>query len=280
MNLPAHSHPDWTGAPPARSHAVLAGRLAAQVCDHEPGWRLPQATALARRYRASTAEIEGAIENLVASHILRRMADGRLYRASPADYYIGLEGLPGIGAYIDPMGAALTCSHRHVSWRQVPDDLGASLGLTAPAICSVIRSQWTAGGKHAALSTTYIRDASRNRIRSADANAASLDEALNYPAPVNGAADDSAWAAAASVQLEVRPPARYVARYLELQPGVPAITAAVRFVDRARRQPVALTYAAFRADLFRLTIESAGADIPAPEPVTFGDGAYTEQAAT
>src|ERR1039458_446764 len=40
---------------------VLADRLAAALVHHEPGWRLPRHTALARRYNVSTAQIDAAI---------------------------------------------------------------------------------------------------------------------------------------------------------------------------------------------------------------------------
>ena len=88
---------------------VLADRVAAALIHHEPGWRLPRRSALARRYGVSPAEMEAAIEELSARHLLRRLPDGQVYRASPADYLIRLEGLPDLQASIDPMGMAITC---------------------------------------------------------------------------------------------------------------------------------------------------------------------------
>jgi len=44
--------------------AVLADRLAAALVHHEPGWRLPRLTALARRYSVSSSEIDTAIDEL------------------------------------------------------------------------------------------------------------------------------------------------------------------------------------------------------------------------
>jgi hypothetical protein len=35
----------------AQSTGVLADRIAAALLHHEPGWRLPRHTALARRYK-------------------------------------------------------------------------------------------------------------------------------------------------------------------------------------------------------------------------------------
>src|SRR5271170_205569 len=45
--------------------SVLADRLAAALVHHEPGWRLPRHSALARRYNVSVTEIDAAVEELV-----------------------------------------------------------------------------------------------------------------------------------------------------------------------------------------------------------------------
>ena len=103
--------------------------MASALIHHEPGWRLPRRSALARRYGVSPAEMEAAIEELAARHLLRRLPDGQVYRASPADYLIRLEGLPDLNATIDPMGAPIECVSRHTSQRRVPEDIGGALGL-------------------------------------------------------------------------------------------------------------------------------------------------------
>ena len=43
--------------------SILADRLAAALVHHEPGWRLPRHSALARRYSVSPAEIDAAVGN-------------------------------------------------------------------------------------------------------------------------------------------------------------------------------------------------------------------------
>src|SRR3979411_1413446 len=85
-----------------QSTGVLADRIAAALVHHEPGWRLPRHTALARRYNVSTAEIDAAIDELAARRLIRRLPDGQLYRASPAEYLIPLEGVPGLASHVDP----------------------------------------------------------------------------------------------------------------------------------------------------------------------------------
>src|SRR5258708_4168757 len=59
--------------------SVLADRLAAALVHHEPGWRLPRHSALARRYNVSVVEIDGAGGELIARHPIRRPAGGPLY---------------------------------------------------------------------------------------------------------------------------------------------------------------------------------------------------------
>ncbi len=48
--------------------SVLADRLAAALVHHEPGWRLPRHSALARRYNVSADEIDAAVEELAGRH--------------------------------------------------------------------------------------------------------------------------------------------------------------------------------------------------------------------
>src|ERR1700730_4946165 len=111
--------------------AVLADRLAAALVHHEPGWRLPRHSALARRYSVSAAEIDAAVDELIGLHLPRRLADGQLYRASPAEYVFGLEGVPGLLSYVDAMGGEFTCRSRQVSWRLPREDISWALPLTA-----------------------------------------------------------------------------------------------------------------------------------------------------
>ncbi len=135
---------------------VLADRIAAALIHHEPGWRLPRLTALARRYNVSAAEMDSAIEELAARHLLRRLPDGQVYRASPAEYQVPLEGLAGLSSFVDPMGGELACRSRQVSSRRVPEDTGRALGLMPGEIVLVVKSLWLVGGEPAALAATYL----------------------------------------------------------------------------------------------------------------------------
>ena len=61
-------------AGPGSSATVLADRIAAALVHHEPGWRLPRQTALARRYNVSPAEVDASIGATAAR---RSVPDGR-----------------------------------------------------------------------------------------------------------------------------------------------------------------------------------------------------------
>ena len=134
---------------------MLADRIAAALLHHEPGWRLPRHTALARRYNVSAAEVESAIDELTDRHLLRRLPDGQVYRASPAEYRLSLEGMSGLTSHVDPMGE-LAAKTRYVSRRRAPEDIGRVLGLAPGDSVIVIRCLWTVGGEPAAFSSTYL----------------------------------------------------------------------------------------------------------------------------
>ena len=291
-----HSEADWlgphAGAEPAphedgnhqSSGSVLAGRLAAALVHHEPGWRLPRHTALARRYNVTPAEIDAAVGELVSRHLIRRLADGQLYRASPAEYLIELEGVSGLSSSLDPMGGELSCRSRQVSWRRVPEDIGWALGLaTSDAVC-VVRFLWTAGSEPAACSTTYL-PADVARPAGADAGLA-LPDALSLlplwaaagPATGGtGGADQVGPPLAGRPQalhIEMQPPPPAVARSLRLPAGQPATIVTVRFDDPVDARPVALTVAVLRSELFRVVLQSARAPLAEGQDGNFS-GAWT-----
>lgn len=232
---------------------VLADRLAATLVHHEPGWRLPRPSALARRYNVRPNQVEQAVRELAARHLIRQLPDGQLYRASPAEYLISMHGVPKLGAQVDPMGSDVTCRSRKVSWRRVPEDIGCALGVAAADTICVIKCHWAVNGDPAAISTTYLtREA-----------AAAFNEAAESPPelrPDSAGADTlGGWAELGrpvALHLEMQPPPSSVARGLRLRAGQPAAMVTVRFDDPVAGRPVALTVAALRPDLFRIVIDS------------------------
>src|ERR1700678_1331904 len=116
-----------------RAAGVLADRMAAALVHREPGWRLPRASALARRNNVSLGEIDAAITDLARRSRLRRLPDGQLYRASPADYWIPVEGATGLGTRLDPMGSPMECHARHAALREATQDVAWAIGVPVGA---------------------------------------------------------------------------------------------------------------------------------------------------
>jgi DNA-binding GntR family transcriptional regulator len=247
------------GAEPAEERPaahVLADRVASALVHHEPGWRLPRRSALARRYGVSPAEMEAAIEELAARHLLRRLPDGQVYRASPADYLIRLEGLNDLHASIDPMGALIECASRHVSMRRVPEDIGGALGLSPGDPVSVVRCLWTSGGDPAAFSATYLPE----YLSFLSAEPTAFADVLKPPrvtAPdANHQPTPRQMAHPAGLYVELQPPAPSVARSLRLTAGQPAVNVTVRFDAAPAGSPMVLATAVLRSDMFRVVVES------------------------
>jgi DNA-binding GntR family transcriptional regulator len=252
--------------------SVLADRLAAALVHHEPGWRLPRHSALARRYNVSVVEIDAAVEELITRHLVRRLADGQLYRASPAEYVIGLEGVPGLVSYVDAMGGELACRSRQVTWRLPPEDISWALRLTTDQQVCVVRFLWTAGGEPAALCTTYVPDDIASRPDDG-APAAGLPAVLNLvqltgiaegpDAGAGGTGSRPLTGVPTALHIELQTPPPSVARSLRLTAGQPAMMITIRFEDLDSGRPVALTIAVLRPDMFRVVVQTPRPPLPA-----------------
>jgi DNA-binding GntR family transcriptional regulator len=262
------SHVEWDGRglAPARpqSTGVLADRIAAALLHHEPGWRLPRHTALARRYNVSATEVEAAIDELTGRHLLRRLPDGQVYRASPAEYRLAIEGLAGLTSHVDPMGGELAAKTRHVSKRRPPEDIGRALWVPPGDAVLVIRCLWTVGSEPAAFSATYLPEQFAGLLP-------------EFAAASSPSGDSIHAGYARALQMEMQPPSPSVARSLRLAVGQPATTVTIRFEDDPGGRPVALTVAVLRPDLFRIVVESRPPALPAlsadASPVVWTHGA-------
>jgi GntR family transcriptional regulator len=238
--------------------------MAAALLHHEPGWRLPRHTALARRYNVTTAEIDAAIDLLAGRHLLSRLPDGQVFRASPAEYRLSIEGMPGFATQVDPMGGELVCKTRNVARRRPPDDIARALGVSAGEDLLTIRCLWTVGGEPGAYSASYLPP----QLEALAGNLASA------PAPPGAAVR---YGRPCAFQVEFHPPAPSIARTLRLAAAEPAATVTVRFEDPAQRGVVVLAVAVLRPDMFRIVVESPGIPKPAVGPDGFS-GAWTEAA--
>ncbi|MGD0604445.1 MAG: UTRA domain-containing protein [Streptosporangiaceae bacterium] len=248
IDVPAARGPADRG--PVRAADVLADRLAAALVHREPGWRLPRRSALARRYNVSLTEIDAALGDLARRSLIRRLPDGQLYRASPADYWIPIEGAAGFGARLDPMGGTIECQTRHVSRREAPQDIAWALHLPAGALTRVIRCVWGASGDPAAVSTAYLAVSSASSAASADQDAdeAGSDQGAPFGSVLAGLP--------AAVSVEMGPPQPSIARSLRLSPGQPVITVTARFDDAGTGEPAGLTVVMLRPELFRIVIDT------------------------
>lgn len=244
---------------------VLVDRMAAALVHREPGWRLPRRSALARRYSASMAEIDAAIGELSRRSLIRMLPDGQLYRASPAEYLIPLEGVGGLGTRLDPMGGEITCQARHVLRRDAPQAVAWVLGIAGDATIRVVRCVWAAGIEPVAISMAYLPEgpavsAAFSPPGSLPDDLESFQAILRFPPGLPLAAET---AYARAVDLELAPPQPSIARSLRLSPGQPAISVIVRFDERATGAPAGLTAVTLRPDRFRVVIQ-AGDPLPRP----------------
>jgi DNA-binding GntR family transcriptional regulator len=254
--------------PEGSAAGVLADRMAAALVHREPGWKLPRRSALARRFNVSLAEIDVAVEELSRRSLLRKLPDGQLYRASPAEYQIPIEGLAGLSTTVDPMGSAIVCQAKHVSRRAAPQDICWALGLAPGTHVRVIRCLWTSGGSPVAMSTAYLPQSPGSRETAAGRVSAPHDDESGWspafddvlstpPADPAGNGPDTSVAAGhpAALNVELSPPQPSIARGLRLPPGQPAITVTIRFDESS--VPVALTVVMLRPDFFKVSVETA-----------------------
>jgi DNA-binding GntR family transcriptional regulator len=254
---------EYSGGEQPDVAGVLADRLAATLVHHEPGWRLPRPSALARRYNVRPAQVEQAVRELAARHLIRQLPDGQLYRASPAEYLIPVQGVPRLGAHLDPMGGEVSCRKRKVSWRRVPEDIGWALGIPpADSVCA-IKSHWSINGEPAAISTTYLTAEAAGQVGELTEDRVTSDyELCGFTAADDQGPTRPVLGVPAALHMEMQPPPSSIARGLRLGAGQPAAMITVRFDDRASGRPVALTVAALRADMFRIVVDSPADTAP------------------
>lgn len=238
-------------APDRAASGVLADRIAAALVHREPGWRLPRRSALARRYNVSIAEIDAAIGELVRRSLIRRLPDGQLYRASPAEYLIPVEGVAGLTTRLDPMGGELTCQARHVSQRDAPQDIAWALGVSGEAQVRIVRCVWVADGEPVAISTAYVPEPAAESQAGPDPG--TFESLLRTPP---GTAGSAGAAHARAIDLELAPPQPSVARSLRLVPGQAAISVTIRFDDPDTCTPAGLTVVVLKPGLFRIVIQA------------------------
>lgn len=244
-----------TVPPPRAATGVLADRIAAALVHREPGWRLPRRSALARRYNVSMAEIDAAIGELARRALIRRLPDGQLYRASPAEYLIPVEGIGGLATQLDPMGGEVTCQARHISQRDAPQDVTWALGVEGEAQVRIVRTVWAADGEPVAIATAYVPQQYADPADGQDIE--SFEDVL---VTVPGAEASSVPLQATAVDVEMAPPQPSVARSLGLVPGQSAVSVTIRFDDPVTGTPAGLTVVSLKPERFRVVVHAGAAD--------------------
>lgn len=269
---------------PDRALNVLVDRIAASLVNHEAGWRLPRASELARRHNVSVEEVHAAYDELVARQLARQAADGQLYRASPAEYLIAVDGLAGLSAVVDPMGRKLTCLSYGAARQPAPETAAIALRVRPGEPVSVLRLVWAVDGAPAAVSTTYL---ARHLAQPQDLAAWLAAAANGGTLPVSPPAEDEATAqdgadlaasatrgpaglppresgkpgppTAVSIQMDLPPVS--VARRLRLRPGQLAVLVTVLSRQGSDSGPAGLTATVLRPDMFSVSLVTAP-----PEP--------------
>ncbi|WP_300603745.1 hypothetical protein [Trebonia sp.] len=249
------------GDQPRRAAEVLADRIAATLTGHEPGWRLPLPSALARRHSVGIAEVNAAVDELVSRQLVRRAASGQLYRASPVEYLIPLEGTARLGTRVDPMSGTLTCLNYGVSWRPPPEDAACALKIPAGEPVCVLQLAWALNGMPAAVTTTYLtRHLAHPRVPADWLAAAAGRGVLPLVLPGAGYLGNpgtrpDCMPYSAAVQMQLPPPS--VARRLRLPTGQLAVLVTVMFGYGSGQWPAAMTAAVLRPDMFRIVVDTA-----------------------
>jgi DNA-binding GntR family transcriptional regulator len=246
--------------PPRHAADVLADRIAATLVSHEPGWRLPRPSELARRNNVSVGEVYAAVDQLVARQIVRRSPNGQLYRSSPAEYMIRLEGTARLGTRVDPMSGNLTCLSYNVSWRPAPEDAACALQIAPGDPVCALQLTWAMNDAPAAVSTTYLAGHLAHPGTLAEWLATAADRGVLPLVPPRSQHADSrcrrpdCLPQAAAIQMELPPTS--IARRLRLSAGQMAILVTVSFAQGAQQRPAALSVAVLRPDMFRIVMET------------------------
>jgi DNA-binding GntR family transcriptional regulator len=256
---------------PERAIAVLTNRIAAALVHHEPGWQLPRLSVLARQYGATTEDLTAAISELAARGLIRRTSAGQFCRATPAHYVLPLgSSLQGLRAGANPVGGDLSVKSRTVSAHPVRDEIKCALQLAPDESARTLQVLWAVGGEPAAMTATYLApQLAESVITEFDpAEPDGICAVLPLTPLAGGDGQDVAgpsWLLPRFLHTEMQQPPRWAAQALGLSASDRAVLITTRYDDTRDGKPVALTIAALRPDLLRVTIASSD------EPIIAGD---------
>ncbi len=255
--------------PRERPRGVLTNRLAAALVNHEPGWRLPRLSVLAKQYETTSDLLAEAISDLIARGLIRRTPEGQLCRASPAHYVLPFGGsLPDLQARAVPAGGDLGIKSRSVSVHPVRDDIEWALQISSHEPASILQLLWTVGGQPAAITATYLAPKqAESLITHVDAAEADTIRVVLPLTPLEAGTgqnvDRHSCLVPSALHTEMQQPPRWAAQALGLTACQRAVLITTRYDDARDGRPVALTVAVLRPELFRITIASGQPILPA-----------------
>ena len=256
---------------PERAISVLTNRIAATLANHEPGWRLPRLSILARQYDATSELLAAAVGELAACGLIRRTSAGQFCRATPAHYVLPFGGsLHGLRARADPVGGDLTIKGRSVSVHPVRDDIKCVLQMASDEPARILQLVWAVGGEPAAITATYLApQLAESLISELDpVEPDGMCAVLPLTPLAGGEGRDVAgpsWLLPRALHTETQQPPRWAAQALGLTACQRAVMISTRYDDLRDGRPVALTIAVLRPDLLRVTIASSGQPILASD---------------
>jgi DNA-binding GntR family transcriptional regulator len=257
--------------------SILTNRIAAALAHHQPGWLLPRPSVLARRYNVTTRQIEAAIDELAARHLLRVRPDGRACRISPAEYMLELEGQHGLAAHVEPVHGTLACRSHSIAWHSVRADIARVLGIAPGEPACIVQMLWTVSGSPAAATTIYLAEPTAKPVVAAVENGELAAFRTILPMPptrsaysANSAEPDGLlldMLIPSSLHIEMQQPPPWAAKALRLSASDSAIGISVSYTDAATNQPAALAVAVLRPGEFRVTVDSVVAPLPSSAQV-------------
>lgn len=239
------------GIAPEPELGVLAQRIAGSLVHHEPGWRMPRFSVIARHFGVTAEQVAAAVDQLADRRLVRRQPGGHFCRLSPAVYHIPLAAGACLRTAASPISGALTCRARAIHRERLRGDVAWALDASAGEAGCVLRLQFAVGDEPAALSATYVTAAFESVLD----KLAGVEPPELLPFGSHDPAADHR--AVRSVQLEMQQPPAGVAGLIHLPPGEKAIMITARVDERAAGGPAALTVAILRPDRFRVTIGSS-----------------------
>lgn len=249
--------------------AVLTNRIAATLVHHDPGWRLPRPSVLARHYNVTPELVEAAIDQLVARRLIRRLPDGQACRTSPAHYVLPLRHSQGLDTRAEAVTDDLALKSKAVSWHPVKEEIRRALGVPRAEPVCVIQLIWAIAGEPAAATTTYATKELVEPLLAA-AELGRPDLIGLVPLPGLQARQDECCTRPAhllvprTLHIEVQQPPPWAARALGLSACEHAVVVTAGCDEQPDGTNTALTIAAFRPEAFRISIASPDAPLDRP----------------